>query len=757
MRKTLSLVAVLLAAVALMAFAQAEATLTVSKTSVTTYEETAYAVSIPGAESIQLYDNQWPSDFSGSDEIYFDIPGEHFLCAVGTMPDGSKVRTNGVIVNVSAPNGLLAIPEFTRTDNSDGTVTFTFQPAAVADYIGLEISNVATGENLTAENIQLDGPEGGSYTTPVLTAGSLYRVWLYVGADSKPGYAHNYTTVDFFAPGSEAALDDSVTLTVNGSTEDRSGRYGEFLNVDITAPGATAFCFWDGESLQYDYADEDGHLYVSSGAAGYITAMTARATTQDRETIGDDWESVQWGAWCEPVYVSNGFYAGYTPTPTIEAPASVARGDILEVRLGNIDMSYEYSYGFQVWMEYYEEGSGGGGRVGDFATSGFDTLRMSTADVPPGDYLLVVYGSRMDWGDVIAYREITVTEPAQSQALKLSLDQTEAPTGCDVLASVYAPGMVSAAVGWSWQFDSEDEQPEIMEGDAANAWLWTSDEPGEYEVLARAWDAQGNLYEARATVTVVIYGDLAAPVITAPAELRPGEDFTFSFDEVENAENYRIYIWPVAEEGDAWHPDDVTAAGAYTAPAEFFHEGMIYRLTVEAFTPGYRLGSAQAGFAVRSATAPSHEYSFYVEESPVPVNGQANFIIDAPGATAMRWRDSSGWGGGETEGGWSDWWGADYWLLDREYDEPGTYAMQIMLSYDENFDWENDDWNAHSWTEPSAPVSVTVTSEGRLAEPELSVPDTVRRGEPLNVTFTEAPHASQYELRINDVETWEEM
>ncbi|MBE5807401.1 MAG: leucine-rich repeat domain-containing protein, partial [Clostridiales bacterium] len=324
-------------------------------------------------------------------------------------------------------------------------------------------------------------------------------------------------------------------------------------------------------------------------------------------------------------------------------------------------------------------------------------------------------------------------------------------------AGFYAPGMVRTAIGWSWQFENEGEYPEVFDGEECYVDLTAPWDDGEYEIVAKAWDESGLEYESRQTVLVVGVDKLGPAGIAAPSSIAPGADFTFSFEAVEHAEWYSAWVWPIGE-GEPYVLDEqIDGPGTYTVPSSYFQDGRMYRLDVKAYGTDYTASDdAQHPFAVQSAPG-SVDYSFTLEKSAVLVEETANFIVDAPGATALRWRDSTDWGGDGSPDHWNDWWMTDSCVIDRQFGEPGTYALQIMLSYDEGFDWENDDWDAHSWTVPSEPLTVSVTALGRLPEVDMSVPASVTQGSVLPVTFSGLDHVAGYDAVIHDSETWEDM
>ena len=255
-------------------------------------------------------------------------------------------------------------------------------------------------------------------------------------------------------------------------------------------------------------------------------------------------------------------------------------------------------------------------------------------------------------------------------------------------------------------------------------------------------------------ITLESLGQLGTPTVTAPSVIAPGESLQFTFTEVEGAGWYNIWVEPV--NSDRIYERDYEHAGTYTIPASLLGEGVIYTVHVGAWQNGWEgTGDGSASFAVQSSPV-NPEYSFTLENENLLVNETAHFIIDAPGATAMRWRDSTDWGGDGSPDHWNDWWGEDFFELHRDYDEPGKYILQIMLSYDEGFDHENDDWNAHNWTSPDT-LGVTVTMIDRLPNVEISAPASVKQGNVLNVTFTGVDHVASYDAVIHDPETWDDM
>jgi len=263
-----------------------------------------------------------------------------------------------------------------------------------------------------------------------------------------------------------------------------------------------------------------------------------------------------------------------------------------------------------------------------------------------------------------------------SNNLYLDTGANEYGPNVEKRAGFYAPGMAHTAIGWSWQFENEGEYPEIFDSEECYVDLTAPWEDGDYEIVAKAWDTSGQEYENRQTVRVAGIDKLELASITAPSSIAPGEDFAFSFEAVDHAEWYSVWVWPIGEGKPYVLDEQIDGPGTYMVPADYFQDDRMYRLDVQAYGTNYTASDdAQHPFTVQNASG-SVNYSFTLENNNVLVGEAANFIVDAPGATAMRWRDSTDWGDGSPNH-WNDWWMADSCVLDRDFGEPGTYVTSI--------------------------------------------------------------------------------
>ena len=129
-----------------------------------------------------------------------------------------------------------------------------------------------------------------------------------------------------------------------------------------------------------------------------------------------------------------------------------------------------------------------------------------------------------------------------------------------------------------------------------------------------------------------------------------------------------------------------------------------------------------------------------------PVNKNMHFKVRADGASAVRFQNQSGqWvykAGSERDA-------AGYFTLDMILDEEGTVQVVAQAAYDgyrewlqEGFDWSQFDWSQFDWEEQgytwsgtSNSITVNVVSHGPANAAVFSVPESVIRGEVLNITI----------------------
>lgn len=263
------------------------------------------------------------------------------------------------------------------------------------------------------------------------------------------------------------------------------------------------------------------------------------------------------------------------------------------------------------------------------------------------------------------------------------------------------------------------------------AWNWTAPSAATGAAFTFTFAfKQNGLWSGWKTLTYEIQDrpQLAAPVIHAQETYQAGENVTFSFDAVENAETYYVKLYTTEDGYISWSN---TTERVFTRYGYDLDPGN-YRIVVEAQSSEYRTSTAEAAFSVvgtkRAAPAVS------VDKTEVQYREKYTFTIDTVNTEALRYQSVYPMSGDGSGGLITVLESTTKWTTYSSREEVRTYQFCAMID--------------GKWTAWSDPISITSQPKPVLEEPVVMVPASIAQGEDLSVTVSGAENAASFQVRL---------
>ena len=563
--------------------------------------------------------------------------------------------------------------------------------------------------------------------------------------------------------------ENKVTLTVNGSKDDFEALSSEDVHISVNAPGATAVRVLNGNEWEYFLRDDEGELNTDFediwwgwGSGTVMLVAQACYDDYDQEFIDESGEeALIFTAISNAVNGTITSPYGELAKPDVTLPASVKRGEMITVQMPDQGVG-EWYWADVDCQEYDSEDdddwwwSWRGHYDWDEETR---TLTIPTLNLEPGEAKIRIGVDAVGYDGIETVQYVTIEEPAEEIGVTVQVSKAEALTNEEIMIYAYAPGAdwISAVIRPEGNEDWEDWREE---GRDFGNWRWSSGETGDYTItpIGHYWDEEAeDEYEETGKpvkVSITANGALEPAVLNVPATLKPGESLYVSFDAVEDAEWYFAELNSCGEYGYEWDrlwEENLQEAGSFAFDGSYFEKPGIYSFMVTACARGKENSHADVRFHVTDAVQ-SGKVVLKIEgsEESATVRAHEPFTVEveAPGAEAVRIFNGYEW-----NDYWMDFNGSEI----RTWDwEEGTNRLMAQACYDVDHSKSNEDQN---WTDMSNVVVLTVEPpQGVLSVPEITVPESVDRGEFLTIQVGKVENAEYYELYIDEFdEDWEYM
>jgi len=502
--------------------------------------------------------------------------------------------------------------------------------------------------------------------------------------------------------------------------EETVARYW-FCYSDGTTSAVSTTGIYEGDSIWIGM-DEYEEKWTEGGAVLIQGAAKHNGTWTD------------WGEIAEVTVLP----ADRLEAPAITAPAALAAGTDCTISFSSVEDAERYClwlfegevediYRQELYFEIYRSGQ---------------TITIPGYYFAEGIYTIIMRAESEKDG----YREspnslckITVTG-SRPAAPAVTADKTEVYLSNDsVVLTVSAPGAEGALImreagingemiaSWGDVTISLDENGYGIHRHSINS---NNDERDGYTLRYQVYAIIDGVWSEMGSTELLMKkrDPLAQTVITVPESIQAGQDLTFSFAPVENADSYCAYLYRSYGNSSiaSWYEDSAMPDQLLTLAGHYLTQGN-YRLQVVANSSEFGTSTTEAMFKV-TGTRPSAP-AVVVDRTHVVRQEEFTFEIDAAGAEALVYKYTAADRGSstgninvlETPVRWSDY---QYW------DDLYTYSFAML---------KDGYWSA--W---STPIEITVTNEKTLAAPTVTMPASLALGEDLTVAVGAVDGARNY-------------
>ncbi|MCR4883646.1 MAG: leucine-rich repeat domain-containing protein, partial [Clostridiales bacterium] len=573
----------------------------------------------------------------------------------------------------------------------------------------------------------------------------------------------NLVTVHPTSTGKTAAPDVTMASTVLTGTE-----------VTFTVNNAASFngFHWTIQDLaddwEWSWEDWHGESTQTFSTRGFVIGRTYYLKVDSHGT-----EGLLPNQTVIPFVVEG---SGMLPEAQASVPASVTRGDVLEITIlngGTLSQAQGLTVQAAPYDALYDRWFGSW-----YDWDGEDTILIPTANLEARSepYMLYVECTADGWETSHSEYAFTVTESAQAN---LHFARTSAETQENIVYTLYVPGATSTMItvdeqpGWTmdntwiqgpWdrnyaeetiRFDQNGSHEVRLYGQyGTDEWVYTGQsvtvqvtgadldlESLLPDTLLIGQNFQPDLPEGMTQVAINVYDDTMQGL----------EIYWMNWDEGRRSDyNYfdtDSMTWAVPNDGEPMHGND----GSVLIPAEYLKENHTYIIDMRLAVRGYNTVHLQyVSFVVISGTDSRVSFTVtYPDPTRNPlIQEHLEILAHAEGASVIRFYDGRGWyyNTGDTyQGSWST-------------TEPGTRTMFAQAYFGEvpwteqNINPYTFDWDAYdlAWCGISNMVEVTVESLGQAGSFDFVDHSTVnaKQGEVVAIAFTEAANASTYYLQV---------
>ena len=563
-----------------------------------------------------------------------------------------------------------------------------------------------------------EGNTGGSCSEP--------RTISYSGTDYEPGtYRFRVTAEsnDYSSSSSE------VTFRITGNKA--QWIQPAVSETEVTAGDTVTFEFETSnvDAIKYRlYHYEDNNAeqeWYGNGSINVLEDTTKWSTRLNRAgEVSCEFAALingRWTAWTQEIriIVNN---SGEMELPEVEMPDTLPIGRDLTVTVGPAARAEQYniylynSNGTNIASRYLYGNAGG--------TVTFDGYGLALGR---NRVEMEIY-TGSSWYTVQKYFTV-VSNSERPQAPEVIQDTSVGRVNVRYGFTINTTGADKVAV----RYYREDDTNRISytsvnaTGDLTQ-WYHTRDTAGTTWKYAFSVCAEGTWSPWSRTCSVSISDreQLGNTTIHTNDTLEAGRDLYISFDEVDNAESYELYLYK--PDGNYSHWYDVSPGAERRIMGYDLIPGT-YRIRVTASATDYESSTTEKTFRITGTRPSAPDVS--VSSTEVFSGETFTFVIDSAGAEEITYRYTTLNGGGSS-GTLNVLTDSTVWDTSASSDRAYSFSML-----------KDGKWSA--WT---TPIDIAVAVRPVLAVPEVTIPGTVIQGEDLTVTVGQVENATEYDISL---------
>lgn len=432
----------------------------------------------------------------------------------------------------------------------------------------------------------------------------------------------------------------------------------------------------------------------------------------------------RWSAWSTPIKVTISDSAG---KPEVTMPSTLPAGQDLVVEVNPVSNATDY------YVNLYNRGNI---RVEQKSISGSKggTVTFAGYYFSPGRYRVVVsaYGSG---GSSSTEAEVTVVAATRPGAPAATADSNEGRLNVSYGFTIPSTLADQVAVRYYREDDTNNVTYKTITatGDSTR-WLHRQYSAG---YVGTTWNYSfavqvggvWSTWSSALPVTITNREQLAQAELTLPRSVQAGADVTISFQAVEHADSYTLYLYQPNGSSQSWsaYPGNERVISGYDL------SNGTYRVVVEAKGAEYDSSKSEKTFIVSGVRSAAPVVS--VDKAEVFSRDNYSFMIESADCELIAYRYVSS--GGSSVGTLNV-------LSDLTVWE--TYSSSAgIISY--SFCTMKDGL----WSAWSTVINVTVKERPVMDKPVVTLPDSVQKGSDLTVTFAPVEDAAYYYLYLQTI------
>lgn len=365
--------------------------------------------------------------------------------------------------------------------------------------------------------------------------------------------------------------------------------------------------------------------------------------------------------------------------------------------------------------------------------SGTISLSIFTPDYKPGKYRFMLFFGDMS---IASYQQDFEIVGTRAAAPVVVCDNTEILSGNDACFTIATADVDAVKVKKRYSYGAEQIYSLLSQGESTrwdNYCYEATTNTYQFSVLKNEkWSDWSEPIE----IHVRKKPKLESMTINYPATMRAGQDFAFSFSEVENASYYEINLMDAYGYSVYYfNKDKATPNTELTVPGYLLPAGQ-YSIKVDAYAEGFESSHLEENIRIRGTQPAGPEFA--VENYPC-VEAESEFVVNTENAEALIVKYAI------TEDENAYWDDEQFititgdttpWTCYIDYDLEG-YIFNVSFAVKVDGIWS--DWSTESYE---------IAGKPPLDPAEIHIPENIEAGADFTITIDSVENATEYEYGI---------